>query len=110
MLTVQSYSCASRPDLEPLATIFRDALHRKIFIDRFCSTTGTCYFFVHPIELWRLTMEKFKRDNRSLREGIASLAAVQGAEYLIPLLALPYLLRVLGPVEFGKIAFVQAFC
>jgi len=55
-------------------------------------------------------MEKFKQGNRSLREGIASLAIVQGAEYLIPLLALPYLLRVLGPEEFGKIAFVQAFC
>lgn len=55
-------------------------------------------------------MEEIRPEGRSLREGIASLAAVQGAEYLVPLLALPYLLRVLGPSEYGKIAFTQAFC
>lgn len=38
-----------------------------------------------------------------------SLAAVQAAEYLVPLLALPYLLRTLGPGHFGEIAFAQAF-
>jgi len=55
-------------------------------------------------------MTEIAQGPRSLREGIISLAAVQAAEYLIPLLALPYLLRVLGPDEFGKIAFSQAFC
>jgi O-antigen/teichoic acid export membrane protein len=55
-------------------------------------------------------MTEIAQESRSLREGIISLAAVQAAEYLIPLLALPYLLRVLGPNEFGKIAFSQAFC
>lgn len=55
-------------------------------------------------------MAEIAQKGRTLREGILSLAAVQAAEYLIPLLALPYLLRVLGPGEFGKIAFAQAFC
>ena len=31
MLTAQSYGCASRPDIEPLATIFRDALTLNYF-------------------------------------------------------------------------------
>jgi len=31
MLTVQSYSPASQPDLEPLATIFRDSHELKHF-------------------------------------------------------------------------------
>jgi O-antigen/teichoic acid export membrane protein len=56
------------------------------------------------------SMAEIAQGTRSLREGIISLAAVQAAEYLIPLIALPYLLRVLGPEEFGKIAFAQAFC
>jgi len=47
---------------------------------------------------------------RSLKESIISLAFVQGADYLVPLLAIPYLLRVLGSEGYGKIAFVQAFC
>lgn len=55
-------------------------------------------------------MDEIRPESRSLRESIASLAALQGAEYLVPLLALPYLLRVLGPAEYGKIAFTQAFC
>ena len=44
-----------------------------------------------------------------LRENIVSLYAVQGVNYLLPLLVVPYLVRVLGPERFGLIAFAQAF-
>ena len=43
-----------------------------------------------------------------LGTNILSLYAVQGLNYLLPLLVLPYLLRVLGPQSYGSIAFAQA--
>lgn len=46
---------------------------------------------------------------RSLSEGIRSLVVLQAADYVVPLLALPYLLRVIGADGFGHIAFAQAF-
>ena len=47
--------------------------------------------------------------HKKLASNIASLFTVQAANYLIPLLTLPYLVRILGPREFGLIAFAQAF-
>lgn len=44
-----------------------------------------------------------------LRKNIFSLFILQGANYVLPLLAIPYLVRVLGPDNFGRIAFAQAF-
>lgn len=43
-----------------------------------------------------------------LRHNIAALGALQAANYLIPLLTLPYLTRVLGVDAFGKYALVLA--
>jgi PST family polysaccharide transporter len=43
-----------------------------------------------------------------LGTNILSLYAVQGLNYLLPVLVLPYLLRVLGPRGYGSIAFAQS--
>ncbi len=42
-----------------------------------------------------------------LRDNIFALGAVQAANLLVPLVTLPYLTRVLGPAEFGRLVFVQ---
>jgi polysaccharide transporter, PST family len=44
---------------------------------------------------------------RRLRENIASLAALQLLSYAAPLLTVPYLVRVLGPAQFGLLSFAQ---
>lgn len=43
-----------------------------------------------------------------LAENILSLYLLQGLNYLLPLIVLPYLLRVIGPTEYGLIAFAQS--
>jgi O-antigen/teichoic acid export membrane protein/GT2 family glycosyltransferase len=54
--------------------------------------------------------ERMTKKKPSLVENIVSLGIVQGAEYLIPLIAVPFLLRVVGAEGYGHIAFVQALC
>ena len=45
---------------------------------------------------------------RILLKNIASLAAVQGGNYIIPLITLPYLVKSLGPYSYGVLGFSLA--
>src|SRR4030095_6302550 len=53
--------------------------------------------------------EPLSSSKNQLRENIFSLFVLQGSNYLLPIITVPYLVRILGPEKFGLIAFAQAF-
>ena len=49
------------------------------------------------------------KDKKVLLENFLSLSTLQALNYILPLITLPYLIKVLGADKYGLIAFAQAF-
>jgi PST family polysaccharide transporter len=47
--------------------------------------------------------------NHTIAKNAIALYGVQFSGYLLPLITIPYLARILGPEEFGSVAFAQSF-
>ena len=51
----------------------------------------------------------FTFDRKQLISNFFSLSSIEMANYLFPLITVPYLVRVLGPTNYGLVAFAMAF-
>ncbi|MCK9572448.1 MAG: flippase [Candidatus Omnitrophica bacterium] len=51
----------------------------------------------------------YRQEVKTVLENFFSLSSLQGVNYVLPLIVLPYLIRVLGPEKIGLIAFAQSF-
>lgn len=49
------------------------------------------------------------QDKKRLISNFLSLSFIQGANYLVPLLILPYIVRIIGPEKFGLLTYAQNF-
>ena len=49
------------------------------------------------------------KERKIVLENFFSLSTLQSINYLLPVIVLPYLIRIIGPEKFGLIAFAQAF-
>lgn len=54
-------------------------------------------------------VKNFAADRPQLISNFLSLSSVEMANYLFPLITVPYLVRVLGPGKYGLVAFAMAF-
>ena len=54
-------------------------------------------------------MTTSKADKKRLINNYLSLVLLQATNFILPLLTLPYLVRVLGTDKFGQVMFAQAF-
>ena len=48
------------------------------------------------------------KEKKTLIENIFSLSILHGLNYILPLLTIPYLVRILGPNYFGLLAYVSS--
>ncbi|BAM69542.1 polysaccharide biosynthesis protein [Methanothermobacter sp. CaT2] len=74
--------------------------------------TGRVKFYIQENGFdgeWMIRRILDNSEYRRVLDNIVSLTGIQMVQYLLPLVTFPYLTRVLGPANFGKVAFAVAF-